>query len=143
SNAGGSTNSDPAVLTVIILPKQVSALSYLTYNLAGFGVSDWTTNSPQVQAIGREVMYLNADILTFNEIPNPYYYEMTNFVKAFLPGYFLSVSPSSDGALRNGVASRFPIIGNHTYLHNSDLSPYGYTNTANFTRDLFEAQISV
>ena len=121
---------------------QLAALSYLTYNMKGNGATNWTTNAPQVQAIGREIMYLNPDIISFNEIPNTYYYEMTNFVAAFLPGYFLAVNSVGDGFIRNGIASRFPILSSISHLHSSDLNPYGYTNS-NFTRDLFEAQISV
>src|SRR5207244_9703015 len=52
------------------------------------------------------------------------------------------ISTSTDGFIRNGIASRFPIIFFKSYLHGSDLNPYGYTNS-NFTRDLFQARIAV
>jgi endonuclease/exonuclease/phosphatase family metal-dependent hydrolase len=47
-----------------------------------------------------------------------------------------------DGYIRSVILSRFPIIASTSWLHGSDLSPYGYTGSG-FTRDLFEAQISV
>ena len=65
------------------------ALSIVTYNVRGNGETDWTTNSLQVRAIGRQMAYLQPDVVTFNEIPFPYTYEMTNFVKAWLPGHTL------------------------------------------------------
>jgi len=140
TNAFGFTNSDPAILAVS--PNALPALAYLTYNVKGNGATDWTTNAPQVQAIGRELMYLNPDVIAFNEIPNQFTYEMTNFVKAFLPGYFLATNSATDGFIRSAVASRFPILFSRSYLHSADLNPYGYTNS-NFTRDLFQAQIAI
>jgi len=141
-NNGGSTNSLPATLAVNAVAHQFPALSYVIYNMEGNGATTWTTNSLQVQAIARELQYLNPDIITLNEIPNQFTYEMTNFIAAFLPGYYLADNSATDGFIRSGVASRFPIIGSKSYLHGADLNPFGYTN-ANFTRDLFEAQIAV
>jgi endonuclease/exonuclease/phosphatase family metal-dependent hydrolase len=142
SNHGGSTNSQPAMLTVNAVVQQFPALSYVTYNMEGNGASDWSTNSLQVQAIARELQYLNPDIITLNEIPNQFTYEMTNFIAAFFPGYYLADNSATDGFIRSGVASRFPIIASKSYLHGADLNQWGYTNS-NFTRDLFEAQIAV
>jgi endonuclease/exonuclease/phosphatase family metal-dependent hydrolase len=142
SNNGGSTNSLPAMLTVNAVAQQFPALSYVVYNMEGNGATNWTTNSLQVKAIARELQYLNPDIITLNEIPNQFTYEMTNFIAAFLPGYYLADNSASDGFIRNGIASRFPIIASKSYLHSSDLNQWGYTNS-NFTRDLFEAQIAV
>jgi endonuclease/exonuclease/phosphatase family metal-dependent hydrolase len=141
-NNGGSTNSLPAMLTVNSVAQQFAALSYVTYNMEGNGATNWSTNSLQVQAIARELQYLNPDIITLNEIPNQFTYEMTNFIAAFLPGYYLADNSATDGFIRSGVASRFPIIASKSYLHSSDLNQWGYTNS-NFTRDLFEAQIAV
>lgn len=118
------------------------ALSILTYNVKGNGAADWSTNAPQVQAIGRELMYLNPDIITFNEIPYAYTYEMTNWVIAYLPGYYLATNSGTDGYIRSVIASRFPITRSKSWLPHADLNPFGYTNS-NFTRDLFEAEISV
>src|SRR5882724_689724 len=67
---------------------------------------------------------------------------MTNFIAAFFLGYYLADNSATDGFIRSGVASRFPIIATKSYLHSSDLNQWGYTNS-NFTRDLFEAQVAV
>lgn len=142
SNNGGSTNSEPAMLTVNALAQQFPALSYVIYNMEGNGATNWSTNSLQVQAIARQLQYLNPDIITLNEIPNQFTYEMTNFIAAFLPGYYLADNSATDGFIRSGIASRFPIIASKSYLHSADLNQWGYTNS-NFTRDLFEAQIAV
>jgi len=142
SNNGGSTNSLPAMLTVNAVAQQFPALSFVTYNMEGNGATDWTTNSLQVRAIAHELQYLNPDIITLNEIPNQFTYEMTNFIAAFFPGYYLADNSATDGFIRSGVASRFPIIATKSYLHSSDLNQWGYTNS-NFTRDLFEAQVAV
>ena len=39
----------------------------------------------QVQAIGRQVAYLQPDVITFNEIPRSNTWQMANFVVAYLP----------------------------------------------------------
>src|ERR1019366_3065208 len=71
TNLAGTTNSSAA--TLIVAPASLmatnGAIKILTYNVAGNGVADWSTNAPQVQAVGRELMYLKPDIITFNEIP--------------------------------------------------------------------------
>ena len=114
----------------------------MTYNVAGNGTVDWSTNSLQVQAIGREVGYLQPDIITFNEIPYTNTWQMANFIAAYLPGYFLATNSATDGYIRNAIASRFAIVRSKSWLHSSSLAAYGYTN-GTFTRDLFEAEISV
>jgi endonuclease/exonuclease/phosphatase family metal-dependent hydrolase len=133
------TNTPPVVAT--------GALTLLTYNVAGNGTTDWSTNSPQVQAIGRQMQYLQPDIITFVEIPYTNTWQMANFVAAFLPGYSLATNSGTDGSIRSAILSRFPITRSQSWLARSDLKPFGYTNANsnadNFTRDLFEAQISV
>jgi endonuclease/exonuclease/phosphatase family metal-dependent hydrolase len=121
---------------------QAPAFSLLQYNCKGNGVTDWSTNSTQVKAIGRQVMYLQPDVITFNEIPQPYSYQMTNFVKAYLPGYFLATSANGDGYITTSIASRYPISRSSSWLHHTDLTPYGASGNS-YTRDLFEAQITV
>ena len=118
------------------------AFLLLTYNTHGNEVENWSTNTSQVRAIGRQLVYLKPDIVTFNEIPETNTWQMDNWVKAFLPGYFLATNSQGDGYIRNVIASRFPIAGSRSWLHDSDLAPYGYTN-ATFKRDLFEAEITV
>lgn len=148
TNAFGATNSEPATLIVNPPPAPpVPGFSLLTYNVAGNGVTDWSTNSPQARAIGRQLQYLDPDIITFQEIPFTLSYEMTNFVAAFLPGYALARNSGTDGSIRSVIASRFPIARSQSRLNNIDLRSFGYSNANNnldnFTRDLFEAQISV
>ncbi|HEU0009546.1 MAG TPA: endonuclease/exonuclease/phosphatase family protein [Verrucomicrobiae bacterium] len=128
------TNAPPPVGTN-------TAFSLLTYNLKGNGASDWSTNAPQVQAIGRQLMHLKPDIISFNEINNAERWQMTNWVTAFLPGYTLVVCPGTDGFIRNGVGSRFPIARWTNHLDGASLTNFGYDGT--FTRDLLEAQIAV
>lgn len=117
------------------------ALSILTYNVAGNGATDWTTNSAQLQAIGRQVSYLNPDIVTFNEIPFDHTTQMTNFVRVWLPGYFLATNSGTDGFIRSVIASRYPITRSQRWLSRTNLSAFGYNGP--FTRDLFEAEVQV
>lgn len=149
TNVAGSTNSQTATLTVN-LPSSPSdstnTISLLTYNVKGNGATDWSTNSAQVQAIGRQLQYLNPDIITFLEIPYDLSYEMTNFVNVYLPGYSLARNSGTDGYIRSMIASRFPITRSTSWLSGVDLRAFGYSNANNnldnFTRDLFEAQMT-
>jgi endonuclease/exonuclease/phosphatase family metal-dependent hydrolase len=142
TNTTGSTISSPAALSVWC--GATPAFSYLTYNAHGNGLTNWSTSMWHVQAIGRQMQYLNPDIITFNEIPvtNNCTAQMADFVAAFRPGYYLATNSMDDGYIRSVILSRFPIIASTSRLHGSDLSPYGYTGSG-FTRDLFEARISV
>lgn len=145
TNAFGSTNSQPATLTVN--PAAQIAFTLLTYNVNGNGVADWSTNSAQVQAIGRQMQYLQPDIITFQEIPYTNTWQMADFVAVYLPGYALATNSGTDGSIRSVILCRFPITRSKSWLARADLKPFGYTNADssadNFTRDLFEAQISV
>ena len=129
-------------LLIFVSAVRLPAFSLLTYNVAGNGTTNWSTNAPQVQAIGRQVAFLQPDIITFNEIPRTNTWQMANFVAAFLPGYFLATNSGSDGFIRSVIASRHPIVREKSWLSSADLAPYGFTN-ADFTRDLFEAEINV
>lgn len=122
-------------------PGTNAGFSLVTYNLKGNFAADWSTNAPQVQAIARQLQYLNPDIITVNEIPNGLRYEMTNWMAAFFPGYNLAISPGTDGAIRNGVITRYAITRTNDWLDGASLTNFGYNGT--FTRDLFEAQIAV
>src|SRR5438477_3657929 len=118
--------------------------SLLTYNVNGNGATNWSTNAAQVQAIGRQVRFLQPDIIAFNEIPYVYTWQMANFVSAYLPGYFLATNSATDGSIRNAIASRYEIVRSQSWLHGANLAGAGYTNgTAYFTRDLFEAELKV
>lgn len=124
-----------------------NTISLLTWNVKGNGASDWSTNAPQVRAIARKLQFLNPDIITFQEIPYDLSYEMTNFINAFLPGYWLARNSGTDGAIRSMIASRFPITRSTSWLDGIDLRAFGYSNANNaldnFTRDLFEAEVAV
>lgn len=123
-------------------PTVDEALAVLTYNTHGNHIEDWSTNSLQVRAIGRQMQLLQPDIITFQEIPLTNTHEMVHFTRAFLPGYQLATNSGTDGFIRSVILSRFPITRSQKWLDGVDLDPFGYTN-GNFTRDLFEAQIAV
>jgi len=142
SNAVGVTSSPPAVLSVDVLPPYLpGALIAMTYNVEGNGATNWSTNTAQVQAIGRQLRFLKPDVVTFNEIPNNFVWEMTNFINCFLPGYALATNSGTDGFIRSAIASRFPITRSQKWLDGVGLASFGYGG--NFTRDLFEAEIAV
>lgn len=143
SNSVALTNSQTATLTVNTpAPPNPIGVSIVTYNTHGNGITNWTTNSLQVRAIARQLQYLNPDIITLNEIPNSYSHEMTNFLTAFFPGYSLARNSGTDNYIRSVILSRYPITRSTSWLDGAQLEPWGYTNS-NFTRDLFEAQITV
>ena len=140
TNAAGSVTSALATLTVIV-PNTNGTLSLVHYNVKGNFASDWSTNAAQVQAIARQLQFLNPDIILLNEIPNGLKYEMTNWMTAFFPTYTLAISLGTDGVLRSGVISRFPITRSQSWFENASLTNFGYNGV--FTRDLFEAEITV
>lgn len=117
------------------------ALTLLTYNVGGNGAEDWSTNAPQVRAIARQIVFLQPDVLTFNEVPFEHSHEMTNFVQAFLPGYAVAWHSGTDGYIRSVILSRFPIRREQRWLARANLAAFGYDGP--FTRDLFEAEIAV
>jgi endonuclease/exonuclease/phosphatase family metal-dependent hydrolase len=151
TNVAGATNS--SAVTLVVAPTSLlasnGAIKILTYNVAGNGVADWSTNTAQVHAIGRELVYLDPDIVTFNEIPTTNgLAQMPDWMKVFLPGYFLATNSFGDTYIQSVIASRFPITRSASHLHTANLNPFGYTNSSsqnadNFTRDLFEAQVAV
>lgn len=118
-----------------------ASLSLLSWNVAGNGSDDWTTNALQVRAIGRIIQYVQPDVITFQEIPHPHVAEMTNFVTAFVPGYQIARFSGTDGSIRSVILSRHPIIREQRWLDGVLLNDFGYDGR--FTRDLFEAEISV
>ncbi len=140
TNLAGATNSSAATLSVIP-PNASGTLSVVHYNVKGNFAADWSTNAAQVQAIARQLLYLNPDIILLNEIPNGFRYQMTNWMIAFFPAYQLAVSSGTDGAIRSGVISRYPISRSQSWLDGVSLTNFGYNGT--YTRDLFEAEITV
>ncbi len=132
------------LLLVLVLGSSahgVEALTVLTFNLGGNGVADWSTNSPQVRAIGRQVSHLDPDLLTLQEVPFTNTWRMTQFVAAFRPGFFLATNSGTDGYIRSVILSRFPIVRSQKWLDGVALTNFGFEGS--FTRDLFEAQINV
>ena len=129
------------VFLAVVTGGGAESLSVLTYNLHGFGVEDWSTNSPQVQAIGRELRHLQPDVLTFQEVPYTNTWQMANWVVAYLPGYFLAANSCTDGSIRSVILSRYPIARSQSWLCHASLAGFGYSG--GFTRDLFEAEIAV
>lgn len=144
SNSAGAVTSAVALLSVY---EAAPGVSVLTYNVRGNGATDWSTNAAQVQAIARQLQYLQPDIVTFNEVPWEHRFQMTNFVKAFLPDYQIVISSGTDGSICSAIASRFPITRASKWLDGIDLRSFGYSNANNsldnFSRDLYEAQIAV
>jgi endonuclease/exonuclease/phosphatase family metal-dependent hydrolase len=146
TNVLGSAGSEPFALSVWCA--STPAFSYLTYNVNGNLRTDWSTTNWYVRGIGRQVQYLNPDIITFQEIPvtNNCTAQMADFVAAYRPGYYLVTNSADDGYIRSAILSRFPIVASRSWLHGVYLGPYGYTNASPspyFARDLFEAQIAV
>lgn len=129
------------ILLLAAFSGRAADLSLLNWNVAGNGATDWTTNAPQVQAIGRIVQFIQPDLLTLQEIPHAHVAELTNFVAAFLPGYHLARFSGTDGNIRSVVMSRFPITREQRWLDGVLLDEFGYAGR--FTRDLFEAEITV
>lgn len=116
------------------------ALVLLNWNVGGNGATDWSTNAPQVQAIGRIVSYLKPDVLTLQEIPFEQSGQMDRFVERYLPGYFLARNSGTDGYTRSVILSRHPIVRSTSWLDGASLSEFG--SSARFARDLFEAEIA-
>ncbi|HEY0548819.1 MAG TPA: endonuclease/exonuclease/phosphatase family protein, partial [Verrucomicrobiae bacterium] len=145
SNVVAAVTSAPAALTITVTATETTnaAFTILSYNAHGAAIPDWSTNSAQVQAIGRQLQFLDPDIITFQEIPltNNGTAQMTNFVAAFRPGYFLATNSGNDGFIRSVILSRFPITRSTKWLDGINLASFGYNGF--FTRDLFEAEIRV
>ena len=129
-----------AVLGLCVVAR-AGGFSLLDWNVSGNGASDWSTNAPQAQAIGRHLLALRPDLVTFQEIPLTNTWRMADWVRAWLPGYALATNSGTDGYLRSVVASRFPIRRSTSWLDGVDLMEFGYTGR--FTRDLFEVEVAV
>lgn len=136
SNAGGSTNSLAATLRLAI-----NTVRLMHYNVKGNFSTNFTTNGPQVQAIGRQLQYLQPDIVTFNEIPAGSTFEVANIINHYLPGYYYATNSGTDTFLRSAIASRWNFNRTQKWLDGASLVAFGYNGT--FTRDLFEAEIPV
>ena len=96
----------------------------LTYNILGNGASGWTLASPNVQAVGRQLAYLQPDIIGFQEVPEDFRLQMTNFIGSYLPGYFVAIGSGTGGDERSAVASRYPIVRSKSWLVNQNLTVF-------------------
>lgn len=123
-------------------PREVS---FLSYNIYGGSVDDtaenWSTNSARIQAVGRVLRHLQPDIVGFQEFSNLNTWQLTNLVRAFLPGYYMAADSTTAGGLRDVTVSRFPILRSQSWLARTPLDAFGFDGV--FTRDLFEAEIAV
>ncbi len=140
--AGGTLRFD--LVTVSgdpLVPNPNQTLTLLNYNVWGAGATNWTTNNPQVQAIGRQMAYLTPDVITLQEIPNIGLAAMPNIIATYLPDCFLATNRVADGDKGNLIVSRWPIIRSRSHMGRSSLAQWGYDGV--FTRDLFEAEIAV
>ena len=141
SNRAAVISSLPALITINPAPRPDETLTVVSYNLKGNGATDWSTNSAQVQAIGRQMAFLKPDLLAFNEVPYSQSWQMTNFIQTWLPGYHLAGNSGTDGYTRSVILSRWPVIFSRSWLDGISLEPFGSTNR--FARDLFHAQVAV
>lgn len=124
-----------------LTPDPARTVKLLNYNVWGAEATNWTPADPQVQAIGRQLTYLNPDVVTLQEIPNLGLDQMPAIIDAYLPGYYLATNRISDGSKGNLIVSRWPILRSRSHLGRSSLVAWGYDGV--FTRDLFEAEINV
>lgn len=129
------------LLGLMLAIPPASGWSLLTWNLAGNRAADWSTNSPQIQAIGRVLGHLDPDVVTFQEVPFQFRDRMPGLVRTWLPGHFYVQNSGTDGVLMSGIASRFPVRRSQKWLDGESLAPVG--GTGRFTRDLFEAELAV
>lgn len=131
----------PWLLLLLLPGLPAEAWSLLTWNLSGNGATDWSTNSPQVRAIGRILQHLDPDVAAFQEVPFQFRDRMPGLVREWLPGHFYVQNSGTDGVLMSGIASRFPVRRSQKWLDGADLAPVG--GSGRFTRDLFEAELAV
>jgi len=115
ADVAGSTNSRPATLTVTVLPPAAGALSVLTYNVLGSGATNWSTNSLQVQAIGRQVQFLQRVKVEREDAPQTVGAETANQT-----GPRASPPPASNSAPPRAVGvglSDLPVTGQRPTRH--------------------------
>lgn len=115
--------------------------SLMSWNIRGGGASGWSENSESAQALGRQLAFLQPDIIAFNEIPDSARNRFGDFIHQYLPKHETVVSSGTDGFIRNGVASRFPIIASASRLDGVSLTSFG--SNSRFTRDLLETRIAL
>lgn len=118
-------------------------LRVLTWNVGGNGLTNWSVDMPQVQAVGRILRHLQPDVVALQELPNENrgYANLESFAQTYLPGFTSFYSSGTDGVLRSGILSRHPVRRFQSHLDGVPLIDFG--NSGRFTRDLFEAEVEV
>ncbi len=122
-------------------PPTATAFTLLSWNVGGNGATDWSTNAPQVRAIGRILTWRQPDVIVLQEIPFAHTGQLTNWVRAWLPSHHLATNSGTDGYLRSAVLSRFLVRRSARWLDGAPLRNFGYDGP--FTRDLFEVELAV
>lgn len=117
------------------------AVRLVTWNLAGFGMTNWTSTHPQLVAAVRVLRALAPDVVALQEIPEGWEPGLSNWVAGWWPGATVMVGSRADGALRMAVASRLPVQGVRSWLRRSPLAVWGHDGV--FTRELLEAEVWV
>ena len=115
--------------------------SVLTWNLAGFGMTNWTPTHPQLQAIERILRALRPLVVSFQEVPEGWEAAMTNWVRSWWPEATVVVGSRTDGAVRLALASGLPVRAVRSWLRRVPLQAWGAD--AVFTRELLEAELVV
>lgn len=120
-----------------------AGLRVLTWNLGGNGLTNWSVDMPQVQAVGRILRHLQPDVVALQELPNENrgYANLGAFAQTYLPGFTNFYSSGTDGILRSGFLSRYPVRRFQSHLDGVPLIDVG--SSGRFTRDLFEAEVEV
>lgn len=121
----------------------LAELRVLTWNLGGNGLTNWSVDMPQVQAVGRILRHLQPDVVALQELPNENrgYANLEAFTQTYLPGFTNFYSAGTDGILRSGILSRHPVRRFQSHLDGVPLIDFG--SSGRFTRDLFEAEVEV
>ncbi len=121
----------------------LAELRVLTWNLGGNGLTNWSVDMPQVQAVGRILRHLQPDVVALQELPNENrgYANLDAFAQTYLPGFTNFYSSGTDGILRSGFLSRHPVRRFQSHLDGVPLIDFG--SSGRFTRDLFEAEVEV
>ncbi|MGA4579754.1 endonuclease/exonuclease/phosphatase family protein [Limisphaera sp. VF-2] len=113
----------------------------LTWNLSGFGMTNWTPTHAQLEAVVRVLRHLKPTVVSFQEVPEGWETAMTNWVKSWWPEATVVVGARTDGALRLAVASGLPVRAVRSWLRRAPLDAWGHVGV--FTRELLEAEVVV
>ena len=113
----------------------------VTWNLSGFGMTNWHVGHPQLSAAARVLRTLTPEVVGFQELPEGWEPGMTNWVASWWPGATVVVGSFTDGALRLALATRLPVRAVRSWLRRVPLPAWGSDDV--FTRELLEAEVCV